>query len=1547
MAYLPLCHDSEGWGVFSTTRELDFTNCFEDIVLVSIPTIYLVLFGSIRYSILQKRESLPSIMTQNWLYFSKMTVLLLLLLTNMISLALEYSQAGFNVQWLTNLVNGTIVIVFLIHLHHLEYTRNRIQSAVLLFYWLFALIIDGIKLRSLLAIGNDSMPIVLYGVTFLLTMTIFILENIKRPKRQYISLDEDDSSMNPEENSNIFSRLTFAWMTPLIQKGYHAPLKQEDLWPLRYDDYSDVLSKQFESFWELEKKRKNPSLTRTLVYISGRRYVLAGILKLVKDILQYVQPLFLKYLILWVGSYLTDHPQPGYQGILISVGMFLSSLIQTICLHQYFHLCFSTSMKVRSVLVTAIYRKTLVLSNESRQESTVGEIVNHMAVDTTRIMDLFPNLHHVWSSPLQIFLSLYFLHQTMGPSIWAGVFILVLSIPINIVIGRVMRRYQKIQMGNKDKRIKLINEILNGIKVIKLYAWEKPFMDKIEYIRNKLELATLKKIGRMTAIQSFIWASVPFIVTVVTFGVYIYSSQPLTSDVVFVAISLFGMLQFPLAMGPDLISNIIEAHVSLRRIESYLTSNEMDPEAVQHEDYRKIPGWTLETPLVDINHGFFQWTPLSSTSSSILNDINFQAKKGELVAVVGRVGSGKSSLISALLGDIIKTQGTVTLRGSVAYASQQPWIMNDTVRRNIIFGHRFDPQFYEQVLDACCLHSDLLILSDGDQTEIGERGINLSGGQKARISLARALYARADIYLLDDPLSAVDAHVGKHIFDKVIGPHGLLKNKCRILVTHAITHLPLVDKIVMLRDGNIILNDTYNKLMDEQTELYSLLMEFSNHTTDSATDNMDGNNFDLDEAHISIGTELDQPSSSSSSSSNSNESSTRSLRRASLDETDWKNESTPTNTNSRGKSTTEATSTSNGNGIVAAGNLMTIEESSKGSVDRAVYKTYINTCSWWAVILAIILQATSQGLQVGANVWLKNWAASNDQNGTTQNMWMYLAIYTLIGWSASFFAMMQTLITRTYCAIRSAKLLHFRMLDAVVHSPMSFFDTTPLGRILNRFAKDQHTVDEILPRIFGTFFRVFPVVVAIMCVIGFSTPLFLVILIPLFWCYRTIQKYYLAASREIRRLDSVGKSPIYSHFQETINGVAVIRSFEQQQRFISQNEWKLDSNQKAYYPSMACNRWLALRLELLGSVVIFSAAILSVLGVLYQTSSTLESTSSSSLLTTNDWIVSLMKSILKVMGATAVDPGLVGLSVSYALNVTSSLTWVIGLYCRFEINIISVERIKEYAELPSEKYNGAEQPRILPSSDWPDKGQVIFQDFSTRYRPGLTLCLQDISFTINGGEKIGICGRTGGGKSSLTLSLFRILEAVQGSILIDGISIAKLGLFDLRSRLSIIPQDPVLFAGSVRDNLEPMGLLDDSALWKALDQSHLGNVIRSMEGQLDGLVLEGGENFSVGQRQLICLARALLRPTSILVLDEATAAIDVETDALIQETIRLHFKDCTILTIAHRVGTILDSDKIIVLQEGRIAEMDTPTALLKDTNSKFYALCKEANSLPS
>nr|CAG8546500.1 7537_t:CDS:10 [Entrophospora candida] len=1277
----------------------------------------------------------------------------------------------------------------------------------------------------------------------------------------------------PESRSNIYSRITFYWMTPLMKLGHEKYLTMDDLWNLNYDDQSHRISQKFEQIWKKELTKKNPSLLKACAITFGGPFAFAAIFKAIQDCLNFVQPLLLRELIIFVKSYDTNDPLPPYRGYCIA------ALLQTVFLHQYFQLCFTTGMRVRAGLISAIYQKSLNLSNSARQKSTVGEIVNHMSVDAQRFMDLCTYLHIIWSGPLQIFLALYLLYETMGASIFAGVGVMLMMLPVNAFLAGKMRTLQKKQMVNKDERIRLMNEILNGIKVIKLYAWESAFLKKIFHVRNDLELETLKKLGYLSSLQVFTWSSTPFLVSFAAFAVYAFvSNQPLTYEVVFVALTLFNLLQFPLSVFPSVISSTVEASVALNRMENFLKADELDPKAViRTKQFDASSGNRVE--MVSVKNGIFSW---SKVLDPVLENIDLSVKIGELCAIVGRVGSGKTSLLSALLGETEKVNGEVVVRGSVAYVPQSAWIMNATLRDNITFGYKYEPDFYDEVIESCSLKSDIAILPGGDLTEIGERGINLSGGQKARVALARAVYSRADIYLLDDTLSAVDAHVGKHIFEKVIGSNGLLRKKTRIFVTHGIHYLSQTDFIVMLREGKITEQGNFESLMKQKLELYNLISEFGQEEIVEEEEVSSPSTIETHEigkqSHV-------QKLEETSQSPNERRVSVASIhRRPSLITVRNKKQDLETNKDA----------------------IIVKEEAAKGSVQWSVYKAYAESCSTPAVVFYITMLIIAQGAQIGTNVFLKYWSSQNDND----NVLIYLGFYGMIGLLYSVLTIIQTIILLVFCTIRAARKLHEDMLNSVVRSPTSFFDTTPLGRILNRFSKDQYTIDEVLPRTFAGYFRTIFYVLATILVIAFSTPLFIIVIIPMIFVYRYIQVYYLSTSRELKRLDSVTRSPIYAHFQETLGGVTTIRAYQQTDRFIEENESRLDENQKAYFPSISCNRWLAVRLEFLGSLIIFSASILAVV----------------TLLTTGN-----------------LDAGLVGLSVTYALSVTQALNWAVRQFCEIETNIVSVERVKEYIELPSEA------PLIIhdnrPAPTWPHSGLIEYNDYSTRYREGLELVLKGVTFKIQPKEKIGIVGRTGAGKSSLTLSLFRLIEAVDGEIIVDGVNISKIGLYDLRSRLTIIPQDPILFEGTVAFNLDPFDAHDDVEIWQVLQSAHLKDYILKLENKLHAKVLEGGNNFSQGQRQLLCLARALLRRSPVIVLDEATASVDVETDYNIQNTIRSEFNWATLLCIAHRLRTIIDYDKVLVLEQGKVAEFDTPYNLLQKQDSLFRKLCEESNEL--
>ncbi|KAI8318339.1 hypothetical protein GQ54DRAFT_341905 [Martensiomyces pterosporus] len=1503
------CTSREGWGPWSNQRELDLTPCFEYGVISPLLNALFLGLAVRRLRTLQSFYALPAAYTKTAVYWVKLFLAGAIVIASAVDLvhAVLQRQISHSLNVFTaSLLIQTAAYGVAANLHYYEQTRARGSSSILLLYWLVTSISTLITLRTNLEAERPSHSHrLVWTARFASAASIGMLlcaELWPRKLVEYVLAEDDDSNAesadrfgvhSPEEDANIFSRLTFSWMSPLLKTGRRKLITQGDLWDLPKRYMPSNVSMQFEANWQHEvdnAARRTPSLLRALWKTLGPPYLLAGFFKLIQDVLQFTQPVLLSRLIGFVASYASDSPQPVSYGYFYAASMLVLQLIQTIFLHQYFQLGMATGMKAKSSLTTAIYKKALRLSNDTRQEYTTGNITTLFSVDVERIGGVTDYAHIAWSGPVQIFFAIYLLYNTLGWSVFAGIIVMVVSIPMNGWLTTQMRRLQVQQMKNKDKRTTLIDEALSGVKVIKLYAWEQSFLDKIKHVRESLELATLRKYGVMFALAAVSMMVIPFLVSFMTFFIYAtfdgVSHGPLTAQLIFVSLSLFNLLRFPLTMFPIIVSSLVEASVALGRIYKLLTSDELDPEAVTKLESVRVSSLALNSSnssssskavAVQVTDGSFLW---SRTGAAILDNINFSALSDEHLAIVGRVGSGKSSLVSALLGDMRRERGQVVVHGNVAYAPQQPWIMNATLRDNILFGLKYNEEFYNRVIDACALRPDLDILAAGDMTEIGEKGINLSGGQKARVSLARAVYSRADVYILDDPLSAVDAHVGRHLFDHVLGPNGLLKSRCRIHVTNSIQFIGKCDSVLLLRDGSIAEYGSVGDLIERRGLVYTLIQEYGN--ADSATPTASAqitpsasttqlpapqnqqtaasttptSEDCLDPAAIEeAGSPVDDLDEGSNVTGHRRRSTLRSLPPVSIAPIQRSGQLQPTDGKSRDV-------------------LIEEEVSAVGSVSYAAYIDYYRSCTWSGTAMFLVGMVLNQGFLVLSNVWLKVWSSANevhDREGTPdpRGPMYYIAIYGLFGLAAAVFCYMRSVIQWAVCAVRSGRTTHNNMLLAVFRSPMSFFDTTPLGRILQRFSKDQNSVDEVIPRTVGQYFQNLTNISFSLVVIIFSLPAFGVVIVPVMIFFFYLKNYFLNTSRTLKRLDSTTRSPIYASFQETLGGASTIRAYGKSSRFMAENVRKLDMNQRCLYPYLSLNRWLAVRLEFMSAFIIFSTALLGVLSLRFG----------------------------------KVDAGLVGLSVTYALQSTQQINWMLRMECDLENAMCDYVRIQEYEHLESEAPEVVEDNR--PSESWPDQGA---------------------------------------GKSSLTLALFRIIEAAGGQILLDGEDISRYGLFDVRSKLSIIPQDPVLFAGTVRENLDPFSSYTDDEIWRALENAHLADVIRSKDERLEFVVTQGGENFSVGQRQLICLARALLKRAKILVLDEATAAIDPESDAIIQESIRKEFKDCTVLTIAHRLNTIIDSDMILVVDGGKLAEYDTPQNLLANENSLFAKLVEEAGT---
>nr|XP_056705308.1 ATP-binding cassette sub-family C member 2 [Euleptes europaea] len=1523
-------------------NDADLPLCFEQTVLVWVPLGFVWLFGPWQLLPMCRSKAKKSSVTQ--VYFTKQALAMLLLLlalselifTLVQNLGQQSTPASQNpaVQYTNPILYGITWILVLLIQDSRRFATCRDSWTVFLFLVL-SLICGMFQLQTLIrqAVQGSISDIPRFCL-FLLSYGIQLLLIIISAVTDVAPEMKEAAKKNPEITASFLSFITFHWYNRMLLKGYRKPLEMDDLWDLKGTDKTSVVLGTFgknmqagikkarrkleirqrkRRHWspitdhrnglskaqsqdvlvleEKDQKQKEKGAKRdytkhwllvAVMQTFAGNLLKSVALKVMHDLLTFVSPQLLKLMI----TFVSDPEAYIWHGYLYALLLFLTALVQSICLQQYFQLCFRLGMSVRTSLMTAIYKKALTVSNTTRKESTIGETVNLMSADAQRFMDFTNFMHQLWSSPLQIALSIAFLWGELGPSMLAGIGVMLLLLPINAVMVTKARAIQMKNMTNKDERMKIMNEVLNGIKILKLFAWEPSFEKRIGWIRAQ-ELKGLLNFSYLQSISIFLFTCAPVLVSVTTFAVYVMvdENHVLDAQKAFTSISLFNILRFPLTMLPLVLSSLVQVNVSTERLERYLGSDDLDTSAIWHDPDTGCA--------VYFSDSSFAW---ERNSDATIRDITLKIPHGHLVAVVGAVGSGKSSLLSAMLGEMENIKGHINIQGSVAYVPQQAWIQNATLKDNILFGSPLDEARYQQVLEACALLPDLQLLPGGDLTEIGEKGINLSGGQKQRVSLARAVYNNADIYLLDDPLSAVDSHVGRHIFDKVLGPDGLLQHKTRILVTHSLNFLAQVDDIVMLVAGAVSEQGSYSTLLANGKEFAQLLNTYGNQQE----------NIPEEDVIVGMGEELEldgDPEPGAEEMPADIVTMTQKSE-ASIQQKNFTRSLSNSSNMSLVKASQRKLKDMKSVGEVKGQRLIESEAVETGKVKFSVYLQYLRAVgsgfSTW-VFIAYLGQYVAF---IGSSLWLSAWtndAQQINQNYSATQRDMRVGVYGALGVAQAIFLLAGSFLAARG-AIRASRILHKQLLSNILRAPMSFFDTTPTGRVVNRFAKDIFTVDETIPMSFRSWLSCFLGILSTLLLICLATPFFGIVIVPLGVLYYFVQQFYVATSRQLRRLDSVTRSPIYSHFSETVSGLSVIRGYRHQERFLLHNEKIVDINQKCVYSWIISNRWLAVRLEFVGNLVVFFSALLAVLS------------------------------------KDSLQSGIVGLSISSALNVTQTLNWLVRMTSELETNIVAVERVHEYTQVANEAPWVTAQ---RPPPNWPSKGEICIMDYRVRYRPELELVLDGISCDIKSTEKVGVVGRTGAGKSSLTNCLFRILEAAGGKILIDGLDIATLGLHDLRQNLTIIPQDPVLFSGTLRMNLDPFDQYSDEEIWHALELAHLKSYVCGLPEGLSHLVSEAGENLSVGQRQLLCLARALLRKAKILILDEATAAVDIETDHLIQETIRSEFASCTMLTIAHRLHTIMDSNRVMVLQAGKIVEFDSPEQLLQEEGI-FASMTKEA-----
>lgn len=1390
----------------------------------------------------------------------------------------------------------TAVLVFLITpLHFIETTRAPLPNGVLLCFWpVFTLLEAALWYQDSFTnwplFLSNSAPTLL-AVAVVLSLTIFFFEYSDRlwtPSHELlIHYHQSEELTALLSEPNVVQKFTFTWMNPLIVNSFvNQTVSNQDLPKAPSNMATKKFTEQLEKYWSAPKKQKSRRhLIISLIKAFGPAAVVSFMFEASDSLLNFVQPQLLRLLIVFVADKIEDPRIPVLKGVLISLGMFLTTLAQTALNNQYVLKVLEVGLGCRSSLTSLIFKKSLRLSNQARAERSTGDIVNLISIDATRVQTCAQEISTVIIAPTELVLCIWSLWSLLGRATFAGVAAIIIVIPLNVAIVRILKRFNRVQMTLKDERNRITNEIFVSMKSIKFYSWEIPMLKRLLEARNDKELKNLRKIRAINQVGNLIWTTMPFLVAFSTFATFATTERtPLTSEIVFPALALLNILSRPMLQLPFVINYITEASVALDRISSFLLAPEIDENLLSIQSNE-------EEQALELKNISFLWNKLDveeitedmdfSGYKYALKNINIVAKKGDFICVVGRVGSGKSSLLSSIIGQLEavdaekphKRPFPIQLGGTIAYCSQNPWIMNSTVRDNITFGFKYDEEYYNKTIEACQLLPDLKVLPDGDGTQVGEKGITLSGGQKARLSLARAVYARADIYLFDDILSAVDSHVGKSIIAEVLGKKGLLSTKTIVLATNNILVLEGADKIYLIEHGKISEEALYRDIQgsDKYPKLNELISEFGHgNSRDPSASPMPEETPDLEM------TEVEDTHSPAE-------------RRSSLASFDWD----PMKKN-----------LPNRTGQIA-------EVSAKGKVKWDVYYSYIKACSVVGVSVWVVFSIATTLGSVTGNYWLKKWAERNSDIGDNSDALRFISIYALVGFTTSILNLGKGILFWVFLGIRGGRNVHEDMARRILKAPMLFFDRTPVGRIMNRFSNDINKVDDALPRSFNMLMSTILKTIMTIIVVGYALPAFLVVVAFLAVIYGYYQKYYVSVQRELKRLVSISRSPIFAHFQESLTGVDTIRAYRQSDRFEYMNNANVDFNLRSLFMLRSINRWLSVRLQFMGSLVIWT---------------------SSSLL------------IYKTTTSSPISAGMAGFVMSYALLVTDLLKMMVRMSAEVEANIVSVERCLEYTKLPMEEDEN-NSLIVQPPTSWPQHGKIVLDDYSTRYAQNLDLVLRNVSLSIASGEKIGVVGRTGAGKSSLVLAIFRMIPAALGHIEIDDLDTLKMKLFDLRHNLSIIPQDSHLFDGNIRQNLDPFGEHSDEMLWRVLEHSNLKESIEKLDEGLglDSKVSEGGSNFSVGQRQLMCLGRALLNPSKVLVLDEATAAVDVQTDKIIQATIRREFKDKTIITIAHRLDTVMDSDRILSLDHGKVVEFDSPQKLLQNPDSIFYNLCKQGS----
>ncbi|KAF7843463.1 ABC transporter C family member 8-like isoform X1 [Senna tora] len=1349
--------------------------------------------------------------------------------------------------WLISIIRGLIWISLTISLLIQRYKWMKILNFI---WWVFSCtLVSALNIEIMFKHQTlHYFYIVQWPLHLLLVFCAF--QNLGYFVSQHISettIYEPLLVQETESSRTFLSKLTFSWINPLLSFGYLRPLALEDIPSLVPEDESHSVYQKFTHAWDLLLRERNMmSNTKNLVLWSIVKNHLKDNLIIATLAFLRTISLVLSPLILYAFVNYTNHSEQNMKDGLCIVGfLIISKLVESLSQRHWFFNARRSGMRMRSALMVAVYKKQLKLSSLAKRRHSTGEIVNYIAVDAYRMGEFPWWFHSTWTSALQILLGVGVLFSVVGLGALPGLVPLLICGLLNVPFAKVLQKCQTEFMTAQDERLRATSEILNSMKIIKLQSWEDKFKNLVESLRHK-EVECLGEAQFKKAHGTFMYWMTPAIISSVIFlGCAIFQSAPLNAETIFTVLATLRIMAEPVRVIPEALSVMIQVKVSFDRLNTFLLEDE-----IQNDDDHVI-GNEIQNSAnnsIEIHAGNFSWG--QELLSPTLRDVNLEIKWRQKVAVCGPVGAGKSSLLCTILREIPKISGSVSVGGTLAYVSQTSWIQSGTIRDNILYGKPMDITRYKNAIRVCALDKDINCFIHGDLTEIGQRGVNMSGGQKQRIQLARAVYNDADIYLLDDPFSAVDAHTATVLFHDCVMT--ALREKTVILVTHQVEFLSEVDKILVMEGGKITQSGGYEDLLTTGTAFEQLVN--AHRDVINGVDQSNENQVEPEK------TDSDQPEESHGFHP-------------------MKDESEAEISTKRQQLTQE-------------------EEKEIGDVGLQPFWDYIFISKGSLVLTLMLLsQLAFVALQAASTFWL---ALAIEIPKVTSAI--LIGVYTTLS-----FLCVVSVYLRAFCAaylgLKASKAFFSCFTNAIFNAPMLFFDSTPVGRILTRASSDFSILDFDIP--FSINF-VAAGGIELLTMIGIMASVtwqVLIVAILAMVASIYILSYYQSSARELIRINGTTKAPIMNFTAETSLGVVTVRAFNMVDRFFQSYLKIVDTDATLFFHSNAAMEWIVLRIEGLQNLTLFTAAFLLVL---------------------------LPKGHL--------TPGLVGLSLSYALTLTQTQIFLTRWFCSLSNHIISVERIKQFIHIPAEPPSIVETKR--PPSSWPSKGRIDLQALKIRYSPNAPLVLKGITCTLKQGNRVGVVGRTGSGKTTLISALFRLVEPASGNILIDDLNICSMGLKDLRMKLSIIPQEPTLFRGSVRTNLDPLGLYTDDEIWKALEKCQLKATVSNLPKLLDSSVSDEGENWSVGQRQLFCLGRVVLKRNKILVLDEATASIDSATDSILQRVIRQEFAECTVITVAHRVPTVIDSNMIMVLSYGELVEYDEPSKLM-ETNSSFSKLVAE------